>query len=232
MFWQHHGVEKKDLLVPGSILLGAVIIAVSICWSVAKISPDSVAAANLNQGLVPVPGQKILVDTRKDAPKLGNGKIEIIEFTDFQCPFCQQFFNQTYSQIKSKYINTGKAVLTIRHFPLVQLHKNAQKASEAAECANRQGKFFPYHDLLFAKMQPDGTGLNIADLKRYALDLGLDTTRFNQCLDKGETASAVKADLEAGQKAGVTGTPTFFINGEKVVGALPFAAFETVIEKF
>jgi len=167
---------------------------------------------------------------RRGAPSIGSGKLEIVEFSDFQCPFCQRFFNEAYKEIKSKYIDTGKAKLVFRHFPLSSFHVNAQKAAEAAECANKQNKFPEYHDVLFEKGQADGTGLAVFDLKQYAKDLGLNTAKFNSCLDNGETADIVKKDIEDGGKAGVTGTPTIFINGEKIVGAQPYSNFEQKIE--
>lgn len=234
MFWQRHGIEKKDLLMPGSILLGSIIIAGSIYFGVNMLTSGSLDLAkggsNPQQQVAPT-GGKVSIDKRNDAPKLGNGKVEVVEFSDFQCPYCQQFVRDAYAQIKSKYIDTGKITFVFRHFPLTQIHPFAQKTAEAAECANRQGKFSSYHDLVFVNAKPDGVGLGIANLKQYAITIGLDTVRFNQCLDGSEAASAVKTDLDAGGKAGVTGTPTFFINGEKLVGAQPFSAFQTAIDK-
>jgi protein-disulfide isomerase len=161
----------------------------------------------------------------------------MVEFSDFQCPFCAKFFKETYSQIKSKYIDTGKVKLVFRHYPL-PMHQNAQKAAEAAECANRQGKFFEYHDLLFENSQSDGSGLAMEDLKKYADQLGLNKgtlgfgkDKFNQCLDRGEAAETVKKDVSDAQSAGISGTPSFFVNGKKIVGAQPFANFEQAIEE-
>lgn len=164
-------------------------------------------------------------------------KATIVEFSDFQCPFCQQFFNETLPQIKSNYIDTGKAKLVYRYFPL-PIHSNAQKAAEAAECANQQGKFWQYHDLLFKNAQSDGTGLDAASLKKYADSLGLNRgmlgffgkNKFNTCLDNGQAAEAVNQDVKDGEAAGVSGTPSFVIDGKLIVGALPFAAFQQAID--
>lgn len=225
---------KRDWHIPASILLGSLIIAISIIFGARKITDGVFWGGVSRTGDVKngeQVGTKVAVEKRADAPKMGNGKVVVEIFSDFQCPFCQKFVNEAYAQIKSKYIETNKITFVFRHFPLNSIHKNAQKAGEGAECANRQGKFSVYHDTLFAKMKPDGTGLNISDLKRYALDLGLDTAKFNKCLDGGEATGAVNQDLEAGRKAGVSGTPTIFINGEGLVGAQPFAIFEEAINR-
>lgn len=154
-----------------------------------------------------------------------NAKVTIIEFSDFQCPFCGRFYQQTLPQIEEQYIKTGKIKLVFRDFPL-SFHQYAQKASEASECADEQGKFWEYHDKLFENQQ----ALDVASLKQYAIDLGLDTEKFNSCLDNGEMTAEVQKDFQDGQSYGVSGTPTFFINGQKIVGAQPFSTFKRVID--
>jgi len=230
MFWKNHGIEKRDLLIPASLLLGFIILSLSILWVGGKLGGESFVFGSTNTKTPgPTAGAIVKITDRKDAPRIGAGKVELVVFSDFQCPFCQSFVNGAYKEIKQKYVDTGKVKLIFRHYPL-SFHINAQKSGEAAECANRQGQFFPYHDILFAKAKSDGAGLDNASLKQYAKDLGLDTTKFNSCLDNGEAAAVVKADFAEGQKVGVSGTPTIFINGIKVVGAAPFANFETIIE--
>ncbi|RMD58560.1 DsbA family protein [Candidatus Woesearchaeota archaeon] len=152
--------------------------------------------------------------------------IEIVEFSDFECPFCARFFEQTLPLLEENYIKTGKVKLVYRDFPL-GFHKNAQKAAEAAECANEQGKFWEYHDKIFSNQQ----SLDIASLKQYAKDVGLDALKFDSCLDSGRMSEEVRADSRDGAGYGVTGTPTFFINGIKLVGAQPYEAFKQVIEQ-
>jgi protein-disulfide isomerase len=235
MFWEKHGIEKKDLLMPGSILVGALLISASIFWGGPLVGLNQGTNNEAGTGNAPSAQQNqnndpVDLSVRKDAPSRGDGKVEIVEFSDFQCPFCQRFYSDAYKQIKAKYVDTGKAKFVFRHFPL-SFHQNAQKAAEAAECANRQGKFWPYHDLLFDGFVSDGSNLEIPDLKKYASDLGLDTGKFNTCLDNGETAAVVKKDIDDATKAGVSGTPTLFINGKKIVGAQPFNAFEAVVEE-
>lgn len=154
-----------------------------------------------------------------------NAPITIIEFSDFECPFCGRFYSQTLDQLTKNYIDTGKVKLVYRDFPL-SFHPNAQKAAEAAECAKDQGKFWEMHDTIFENQQAIG----VSALKGYAVTLGLDSATFNSCLDSGDKTSEVRADFTDGQKAGVSGTPTFFINGVKLVGAQPYAAFQQEID--
>jgi protein-disulfide isomerase len=158
-----------------------------------------------------------------------NAKVTIVEFSDFQCPFCARFAAQTLPQIEEKYIKTGKVKLVYRDFPL-NFHQYAQKAAEAAECADEQGKFWEYHDILFQK-QSEWATVGESKFKEYAQQLGLNTQKFNQCLDSGKYANEVQKDYNDGLKYGVSGTPTFFINGIKVVGAQPYSVFEQIIEQ-
>jgi protein-disulfide isomerase len=155
-----------------------------------------------------------------------NAPVTIIEFSDYECPFCGRFYQQTLPQIKSNYIETGKVRLVYRDFPL-SFHPNAQKAAEAAECAGEQGKYFEMHDRLFEK----GVSGGVDSFKQYAAELGLNADTFNVCLDSGQMASEVQKDFADGQAAGVTGTPGFFINGKLVEGAQPFEVFAQIIEK-
>lgn len=151
--------------------------------------------------------------------------VTIIEFSDFECPFCTRFYENTLPQIIKEYVDTGKARFVYRDFPL-GFHPNAQKAAEAAECAGEQGKYYEMHDKLF----DDGVSGGVEGFKGYAADIGLDSVEFDECLDSGEMESEVKKDMADGQQAGVSGTPGFFINDVLVSGAQPFEAFEQIIE--
>ncbi len=172
----------------------------------------------------PTIDMKALAD---DDPVEGNANapVTIIEFSDFQCPFCERFYTGTLSQIRKDYIDTGKVKLIYRDFPL-NFHPEAQKAAEAAGCAEEQGKFWEYHDKIFQNQ----AALGVASEKQWAKDLGLDTAKFNQCLDSGSRNSEISKDLSDGQNAGISGTPTFFINGQKVVGAQPYSVFQQIID--
>ncbi len=160
------------------------------------------------------------VKGNKDAP------VAIIEFSDFECPFCTRFYEQTLPSIEENYIKTGKVKLVYRDFPL-SFHQNAQKAAEAAECADEQGRFWEIHDKIFE----NGVSGGVNQLKQYAKDTGLNTAQFNECLDSGKMASEVQKDFNDGQGYGVSGTPAFFINGIEVVGAQPFSVFQQIIEQ-
>ena len=168
-------------LIAGSILLSAILISGSIVYS-ANLSSQSQPgqqAATAQQQDQNAPAQQpsgpVTVADRAKQPTLGStsAKVTIVEFGDFQCPFCKNFFQNTFSQIKTKYIDTGKVKYVFRHFPLTQIHVNAQIASVAAECANQQGQFWAYHDVLYTQGQADGSNLDKASLEKYADQLGL-----------------------------------------------------------
>jgi predicted DsbA family dithiol-disulfide isomerase len=158
-------------------------------------------------------------------PLRGNPEapVTIVEFSDFQCPYCVRA-RSTVNRIRETY---GDQVnFAYRHFPL-DFHELAQKAGEAAACANDQGRFWDMHDRLW---KANGQ-LQVSDLKNYALAIGLDTAAFNECLDSGRHASVVEADAQEGARLGVSGTPAFYINGRPLVGAHPFDAFALVIDE-
>ncbi|MBS3150821.1 DsbA family protein [Candidatus Woesearchaeota archaeon] len=167
-------------------------------------------------------------DLVDDDPVLGNknAPLTIVEFSDFQCSFCARFRQQTFDQIKKEYVDAGKVKFVYRDFPLSSIHPMAQKAAEAAECADDQGKFWEYHDVIFEKQ----ASLSIASLKQWASELGLDTNDFNKCLDSGKYSSEVNKDSNDAQKAGGQGTPFFIVGEVPVSGAQPFSAFQQTIE--
>jgi len=152
-----------------------------------------------------------------------NAPIELIEFADFQCPFCQAA-SPTVKRVLDTYGDRIRFVY--RNYPLAN-HPQARPAAEAAQCANEQGQFWPYHDRLFS----EAGKLSDEDLKRTAASLGMDAAKFNKCVDDHKYRAVVDADAEAGNEAGVTGTPAFFINGRLLSGAQPFEAFKRVIDE-
>jgi protein-disulfide isomerase len=150
--------------------------------------------------------------------------VTIVEFTDFHCPFCKRVL-PTLGQLESQY--GDKVKLVFRDYPIDNLHPGARKAHEAARCAHDQGKFWAYHDLLFAnapKASPE-------QLKTSAQEVGLDVPAFEQCVSSGTYQAAVQRDVEEATRVGVTGTPAFFINGRLVSGAQPLESFVRVIEE-
>lgn len=184
----------------------------------AAAAPTTAAKVNVGVGHLPPQGNK-------------NAKVKIIEFADLRCPYCREFFQDTESQIIKNYVDTGKAVFYFRHYDF--LGPASTVAANAAECANDQGKFWAMHDYLY-KNQPDESDTsmyNTTDLTNIAGQLGMDTTKFSTCLSANADNNKVTQDFNDGQAAGVSGTPTFFINGTMLVGAQPYSAFQTAIDQ-
>jgi protein-disulfide isomerase len=169
------------------------------------------------------PPRTAVGDAGRPARGPAGAPIEIIEFSDFQCPFCLRA-TSIITQVLAKY--GDRIRLVYRHYPLPS-HPNARPAAEASLCANEQDRFWPYHDRLFASSDE----LSDDDLKRHAGDLGLDSAKFNACFDSRKFQEEVEADIDAGNESGVSGTPAFFINGRFLGGAQPFENFQRVIDE-
>ncbi len=242
--------------VQGSIIIGALIIALAILIGNGNIkfkglgeikkqtntlgvqvSPQPIVAPNIGDDSGPV---KVSLD---DDPVLGDkeAKLTLIEFSDYECPFCKRYFDSTLPQIKKEYVDTGKMKIVYRDLPL-SFHQNAHKEAEAADCAGEQGgdeAYFKFHDIMFTKTTSNGTGLSLDQLPDLAKQIGLDGAKLKSCLDSGKYVEEVDKDLAYAQSVGADGTPTFFIgkssndgfiNGTKIVGAQPFSAFKTIID--
>lgn len=198
---------------------------------VAQVSEQNVQAAQIppppppSNAVVPQQASALQISV-EGRPYLGpeEASVTIVEFTDYQCPFCSRHFRETFGQLIQEY--EGRVKYVVRNYPIATIHPFAQKAAEAAECAYDQDKFWEYHDLLFENQQ----SLDTESLKAYAAELDLETGSFDTCLDSDAKAQLVLQDFQDGQSYGVTGTPTFFINGQRLVGAQPFASFKTVID--
>ncbi len=182
----------------------------------------------------------IIMVSIDDDPVKGdpNAPVTIIEFSDFQCPFCSRFYQQTLPQIERDYIDTGKVKFVYRDLPIDSLHPNARPAHIAAECADEQGKFWDYHDVLFEK-QSEWNRLTAADLQstltQYASDLGLQSSAFENCLKSEKIADEVNRDALDAASVGATGTPAFYIGTEKdgfikLSGAQPYPNFQAAID--
>jgi protein-disulfide isomerase len=166
-------------------------------------------------------------------PIKGNSKakVTIVEFADFRCPFCEQFFTNTEPQIIKDYVDTGKVKFAFRNFAF--LGPASVTAADASECANDQGKFWEYYDYLY-KNQPDESNTsmyNTDTLTQAAVGLGMDDNTFRTCLDGKKDEAKANADMADGQKVGVSGTPSFFVNGISLVGAEPYDSFKTIIDQ-
>ena len=162
-----------------------------------------------------------------------NAPVVIVEFTDYQCPFCARHFRQTWPTLKSQYIDSGRVYFVLKDFPLTSIHPQATKAAQAARCARQVGgddAYWQMHDRLFMDQDSWANNADAVNIfKSYANKIGLDRGAFDTCLDSGQTAEAVQADLEEGRAYGVTGTPTFFIAGYPFSGAQPIEFFDMAI---
>jgi protein-disulfide isomerase len=166
------------------------------------------------------------IEVSADDPVIGpaSAPVTLVEFSDFQCPFCQRVA-PTLKQVKDKYGDKVRVVW--KDFPLTQIHPQAFKAGEAAHCAADQGKFWEYHDQLFANQQ----ALQPTDLKKHAADLGLDAGAFATCLDTSKYGERVRDGVAEGSRLGVNSTPTIYINGRVLSGAQPYETFVSVIDE-
>ena len=153
-----------------------------------------------------------------------NAKVTLIEYSDFECPFCLRH-KGTVDQVLKDYPNDVRVIY--RHFPL-SFHPEAQKAAESSECAGKQGKFWEMHDKIFEAKS--ASAMSVAKWKEEARKLGLNGDAFDKCLDSGETAGRVSQDLQEGTTAGVAGTPGTFINGQLIEGAVPYATLKQAID--
>lgn len=173
-------------------------------------------------------------------PSLGRptAPVTIVEFSDYQCPYCGQFFRETLPPLVAEYVKSGRVRFVYRDFPISSLHPRAFKAAEAALCAGDQQRYWEYHDALFQNQ----LSLEETELVQRALTLKLDTTVFNRCLNSGQYSNAIKRSLVEGERAGVDGTPLFFIGKmdpgttnvrivRVIQGAKPYAEFKEAIEE-
>jgi protein-disulfide isomerase len=159
-------------------------------------------------------------------PSLGpdDAEIVIVEFSDFQCPFCRRFHQETYQALLDAY--PGQVRFVYRNLPLTQIHPEAMGAAVASLCANDQDAYWEYHGLLFSS-ELLGESVYI----QYATDLGLDVEQFTTCLSSGEHNAFIQEDMDFALGIGVQSTPTFFINGLALIGAQPLSSFQQLIEK-
>jgi len=225
---------KKDALWKYStfVLLAIVIIAAVVMFTGNSLTTGNVIANN-NNNLPTQPSQvnaKLSADDNYIKGSFGGGaKVTVVEYSDFECPFCARAYTDAVAGIKSSYSDEDVAMV-YRHFPLTSIHHQAQKAAEASECAGEQGKFIEMHDMLFEQ----GVSGSVESFKQYASTLGLDTTKFNSCLDTGKYAKEIQDDLKEGSSQGVQGTPGFLIivdgKGTIISGAQPFTVFKQAID--
>jgi len=237
---QNQGINKNLALVCLTVIVISAIISGTVLYMDSK-APN--APAN-NQPTDNQPTGPVKVSMDDDAV-LGSASapVTLIEFSDYECPFCKRHFTQVYPEIKRDYIDTGKVKLVFRDLIAVSGHNPlATSEAMAAQCAKDQGgdaAYFKYHDELFKRTTSNGNGLALSQLPVIATAVGLNTTQFNQCLNSEKYKDEVAKDQADGNKAGVTGTPSFFvgkstadgvIDGTIIVGAQPYSAFKAAID--
>lgn len=237
------------LTTPMAILLGAFVISVAILLhgGIIKIGSGTQVAAPAGQAVAPqaapaAPGPvKVSIS---DNPMLGNkdAKVTLIEFSDYECPFCKRHFTDVYPLLKKDYIDTGKVKLVYRNYPLSFHDPMATYEAKAALCAKEQGGdsvYFKIHDAMFTQTTSNGTGLTKDKVSQIATSLGLNADAISSCADGTKYDAKIKSDIADGSAAGVSGTPSFFagksdpsgtITGNIIVGAQPYTAFQAAID--
>jgi protein-disulfide isomerase len=230
-------LENKEsesfYLIPGSIIAAGIIIAIAVIYNGGgKVRNTEIKGVEEGQSAaVAASGQAAaLLEAGDNSRVLGNpaAKVTFVEFGDFQCPFCGRFYQTAEKEIIEKYVKTGKIKFVWRDFAF--LGQESFDAAQAARCAGDQGKFWQYHDYLFENQKGENQGaFSSTNLKNFGVKLGLDPKTFNSCLDSGKYLNDVKKESELGRELGVTGTPSSFINGRQITGAVPFSQLETVI---
>ncbi len=202
------------------------------------ISYQSVRIGNLLEAAIQPPqqagqpqppaptGAPVEVSADDDAVKGSEtAPVTIIEFSDYQCPFCARFWQETLPSIDKEYIQTGKVRFIYRDYPL-PFHPQAQPSAVAAECAGDQGKYWEMHDKIFENQ----ASLSDSSYDGFAQAIGLNLNTFKTCVSDGKKVAEIQKDLADGQAAGVSGTPAFFVNGVKIEGAQPFSVFKQLID--
>jgi protein-disulfide isomerase len=195
-----------------------------------RLEARQALVAELRKGAPPLrvmidaPRHEVTLESTDPALGSASAPVTIVEFSDFQCPFCQRVA-PTLKKVRETY--GDKVRIVWKDFPLTQIHPEAFKAGEAAHCAGEQGKYWEYHDRLFSNQE----ALKPADLKRHAADLGLDSAKFDACVDSSKYGERVRDGVAQGTRLGVNSTPTIYVNGRLLSGAQPYETFVTVIDE-
>ena len=210
------------------LLLGVIALAVIVVAAFAILGPKN------NSTPTPAQPSEITLINPDDISldkSLGpaDASIVVVEYADFQCPYCKQFAEGTEHQIKENYVDTGKIRFVFRHLAFIGAESLA--AAQAAECANEQDRFWDYHDKLFAEQSGENSGaFSEENLKRFAGELELNTQQFNECLDSNKYQSKVQQEIAQAQRLGIRSTPSVFVNGQLIEKGSNYQALQTAIE--
>lgn len=240
---------KDALLVAGAILLAALIIAGSIVAAMKQPLSKTPAAATDTAVQAPetAPTDSKATTSLDDDPVLGDKKkaaVAIVEFSDYECPFCKRFHEETFDKLVKDYVDTGKAVLAFRDFPLSFHEPNASLEAGVANCVRKEKgdtAYFAFSQAVYAGTQANGKGLPAGKLDELIRKAGANPATVNACAASDAVKQEIAKDIEAGGKAGISGTPSFIVGtlnadgtvtGERIVGAVPIDSFKTAIEKY
>jgi protein-disulfide isomerase len=211
------GGRQSGLKIYG-LIIGVIAVAVVVVAAVAIFGQPQV-----NSPAHPVEASLDKSEGAPDAP------VVVMEYADFQCPYCRQFATGPERQLKTDYIDPGQVRFVFRQMPFIG--EESLWAAEASECANEQGRFWDYHDKLFAEQTGENEGaFSLDNLKGFAADLNLNTEQFNHCLDSGKYRDKVQQEMIEGQRLGVTSTPTIFVNGQLIRQGSDYQVLRTAIE--
>jgi len=240
--------KRRDYFLPASILAAGLMISGSIVYLVGAQHAPASGAANPALAPTPTPAAAVAAPSVSSTDVIlgdANAPVTLIEYGDYQCPFCAQFFSGAEAQIRSQYVKTGEVRMVFRDFAFIDRFpgvpagaNESHDAAAAASCAKDQGKFWEYHDALYnakiadvAKGGSENDGFfNRAEFLALAQNVGLNAAAFTSCIDSGKYKAQVDADTAAAEAGGVQSTPTVFVNKQEIQGAQPFAQFQTAIE--
>lgn len=254
-------IDLQPFLIPLSIIIASGIIGLSLYFGMqnsgttsadgtttATTQPTTPTPTAAEQPSAAAPEDTSATTTIAENPILGDpsqATIAIVEYSDYECPFCKRHFEQTYPNLKRDYIDTGKAILVFRDFPLYFHDPLATQQAEAAHCVHDQGgdeAYFAFHDQIFETTSSGGNGMQADQLYSLAEAVGADRDEFANCFENNQFADKVQASIQAGQAAGISGTPGFVVGriqddgntivGERISGAYPFEYFQEVLESY
>ncbi len=217
--------DKTKLLIPGAIIIAGLLVSFSVLYGRVGAGQALIAGNDMLKQAAPV---EVNIE---GAPVLGdaNAPVTVVEFGDFQCPFCERYFTDTQAGIVADYLNSGKVKFVWKDYAF--LGEESTLSAQAARCAGDQGKFWEYHDYLYSHQGAENVGaFSKANLKKFAQAIKLNLPTFTSCLDSGTYASAVTESTKYGSSIGVTGTPATFVNGRLIVGAVPYTDIKSAIE--
>jgi len=217
--------QNNKFLIPTAIAFSGIVIAIAVMYSTQNPFPGAGKNNEKTAALAALPA----VSSNEFVLGEQSAPVTVIEYSDFQCPFCGKFFKEIEPTLREKYIKTGKVKFIYRNFAF--LGQESLWAASAARCAGEQGKFWQYHDYLYGNQSGENQGaFNKSNLKGFASVLGLAQEKFDSCLDSEKYTGAIEKETKEGSAAGVSGTPASFINGTLYPGALPVAAFTKIID--